>query len=257
MSFIMKNIDDSRAFNKRYNGFDVQIQDQYSEAIDFYLCKDNGTTNPTVAMTVDDTAVTVASSTGAVVGDCINIKEGARMFQSVVSNITNNIVTFTSPVDYAFTTSAIVCFGEWDLATADGSATPVIFCLQPPSGATYDIYDITISIEDNAVMYDSTFGGITALTKGLVGRVTDGYDKNLFLCTNNGGFREYGFTTSYPDKVPSGTHAFWADKNYKTQNGVALRINGSTNDKIEIIVQDNLTGLNKLSVCVHGHLVEN
>lgn len=244
------------AYNDKYKGFDVQIQDQYSESIDFYLCKDNGTTNPTVAMSIDDVTITVASNTGAAVGDCINIRENARMFQSVISNVNGNIITFNSPVDYAFSTSAIVCFGEWNLATANGSTTPAIFCIQPPENAIYDIYDISISMEDNTAMYESTFGGITALTKGIVGRITDGYSKNLFLCNNNAGFREYGFATEYPDKVPSGTFAFWADKSFKTENGVSLRVDGSTQDKIEIIVQDDLTGLSKLAVTVHGHLVE-
>ena len=246
----------SVAYNPKYDSFDVQIQDQYSEAIDFYLCKDNGKTNPTVAMSINDVSVTVANNAGAAVGDCINISEEARMFQSIISNVNGNIITFNTPVDYAFTTSAVVCFGEWNLATANGATTPVVFCIQPPIGAVYDIYDISVSMEDNTAMYESTFGGLTALTKGIVGRITDGYSKNLFLCSNNSGFREYGFATSYPDKVPSGTFAFWADKNFKTINGSVLRIDGTTNDKIEIIVQDNLTGLSKLAVTVHGHVVE-
>jgi hypothetical protein len=237
------------------NPLPVNIQDKTSEIIDLYVCKINGTTNPTSGINVDDKQVTVANNTGAVVGDCINIQENGHYSQSIISNVAGNIISFSSPIDYAYTTSAIVYFGEWDLATANGSVTPQIFHICPPDGVKYDIYAISISIEDNTVMYESKFGGITALTNGLIGRVTDGYTKNLFLVTNNGGFREYGFITEYPDKVPTGSYAFWGNKQISRDNGVAIRLNGTTEDKIEIIVQDDLTGLSKFAITVHGHVV--
>lgn len=109
------------ALNNGLNGMDVFIQDQTTELVDLYACNLNGTTNPTTAMSVDDYTVTVDDTTGAVVGDCINIREDDRYFQSIISDTTDNIITFKSPCDYTFTTDAIVCFGEWDLSTADGS----------------------------------------------------------------------------------------------------------------------------------------
>lgn len=232
------------------------VQDQTTEPIDLYLCNEKGSTTPTAAIAVDDKTVSVASVTGAVVGECINIREGTRFFQSLITDITALVITFASPADFAFTTDAEVCFGQWDVSTANGSVTPVIFEMRPPSGAAYDIYRLSISMEDNAVMYESTFGGITQLANGLVGRVKDGYYKNLFVVVNNGGFREYGFLTEYPSKVPSGSYAFWGDKGYSDGNGVALRLDGSEGDSIQIIVQDNLTDITNIAVTAHGHVVE-
>lgn len=235
---------------------DVYIQDQYTEAIDLYLCQLNGTTNPTTPLILDGKTVTVVSTTGAVIGDCINIKDADNYFQSIVSAINGNVISFATPVDKAFGIDATVCFGEWNLATANGSVTPVTFFICPPENTIYDIYDISVSFEDNTAMYESTFGGIPQLTNGLIIRHTDGSKKNLALISNNAGFREYGFVTSYPDKVPSGTYAFWADKNYRDINGVSLRIDGTKLDRIEVIVQDDLTGLTKLAITVHGHKVQ-
>jgi len=238
-------------------GVPVNIQDQTTESIDMYLCKNNGTTNPTNPISLDDKTITVDSVTGAVIGDCIDIKEGARFFQGIITDITGSVISFASPVDYAFTENAIVYFGEWDLAQANGSVTPVTYYLQPPANATYDIYSITISITDNDTMDDSKFGGITQLTNGLVGRIDDGYTKQLFLISNNAGFREYGFDIEYPTKVPAGIYAISGKKNYHSNNGVALRIDGSTDDTINVIVQDNLTGLSKFAIVVHGHIIQN
>ena len=244
-------------YNDRYKAKQVIIQDQYSTSIDLYLCKQNGVTTLTEDVNIDDTSITVVSNTGAVVGDCINIREDTRYFQSIVSNINGNIISFASPLDYNFTTNAEVCFGEWDLSTANGTlVNPIEFSICPPPNAIYDIYEITVSFEDNAVMYESTFGGITQLTNGFIIRISDGYTKNLCLVSNNAGFREYGFDNIYEDKVPSGTYAFSAKKNYKKTNGVSLRIDGKTQDKIIVIVQDNLNALTKLAVTVHGHIVD-
>ena len=240
----------------KYGNVEVSIQDQFSTSIDLYLCSILGTTSPTTQISIDDKSTTVDNITGATVGDCINIRENDRYFQSIVNGVAGNVVSFASPCDYNFTTNADVCFGEWDLSTVNGSVNPVEFFVCPPENAKYDIYTIVVSFEDNSAMYESTFGGISALSNGFVIRITDGYTKNLCLISNNGGFKEYGFDTIYETKVPSGTYAFSANKNFKETNGVSLRIDGSTQDKIRVIVQDDLTAITKLSVSVHGHLVE-
>ena len=235
---------------------DVIVQDNTSEAIDIYLCNNKGTTNPTVAVAIDDKTVTVADTTGAVVGDCIDLKEGKRFFQSIVTNITGSVVTFASPCDAEYTTAAQVCFGEWDLAQANGSVTPVVYCMAPPPDAQYDIYSLTISMVDGSAMDDSKFGGIAALTNGLVGRRTDGTIKQLFLISNNAGFREYGFNIEYPLKPPAGKYAVAGEKLFPTKNGTVLRLNGKTLDTIDVTIQDDLTGLEKFSIVAHGHEVE-
>lgn len=220
-----------------------------------YLCKINGTTNPTSALEIDDRTITVDSNTGAVVGDCVNITEGGRYWQTIVTGIADCVITVASPCDYAFTTSASVCFGSWNL-NVDGSTTSQEFVLCSPPDIDYDIYAISIAMLDKTAMEDSKFGGLTQLTNGIVGRIYDGYTKNLFLISNNAGFRENGFYTEYPEKVPTGDYAFWANKNYSQNNGVAIRIKGVDKDKISIIVQDDLTGLDKLAIVIHGHVVE-
>jgi len=40
------------------------------------------------------------------------------------------------------------------------------------------------------------------------------------------------------------------------KNGVVVRLHGGTQDKLEIINQDDLTGLNKLAHVSQGHVVQ-
>lgn len=234
---------------------DVAIQDQFSEIINLYMCNVKATTTLTTSYAKDVKIVVVTSATGAVIGDCINISENGRVFQSIVTGIATNTINIASPTDQAFTTAAIVCFAEWDFAQSNGSVTPVIHKICPPKGAMWDITKMNFNITDGTAMDDGLFGGITALTNGLIFRVVDGYTKQMSIISNNAGFREYGFNCQYNDKAPAGLYGFSGSLNIK-ENGVVIRLNGDTNDELQIIVNDNLTTLTKFAVVCQGHTVE-
>ena len=109
---------------------------------------------------------------------------------------------------------------------------------------------------DDAAMDDSKFGSLTALTNGIIARRTDGSIANFFLVTNNAGFFQYGYDTTYPDKVPAGVYSFRARKDVRNINGTIIGLDGTTDDELQIIINDNLTGLSEFTVQVHGHIVE-
>lgn len=245
------------AYNAKYGGYDVQIQDTENTDFNIYLCKELGSTTLAVASAINDRSVTVTSATGALVGDCIDIIEGHHFFQSIIKTVVGNVITFASPLDNSFTTSAMVHFGEWNLATANGSVTPQIFSVSPPPDANYHITAISFTMTDEGTMDDSKFGSLTALTNGIVARRVDGTIANYFLISNNAGFFQYGYDTTYPDKVPAGIYSFRARKLLKEINGTIIALNGDTADELQIIVQDNLTSLSEFTVTIHGHVVEN
>jgi hypothetical protein len=235
---------------------DVAIQDQYTEIINLYMCNVQATTNFTSNIELYATSGVVANATGAVLGNCINISENGRVFQSIITGIDGTTITFVSGVDQAFTTNAVVCFAEWDFAQANGSVTPLIYKICPPAGAVWDLTKLNFSITDGAEMDDAKFGGITQLTKGLVFRVVDGYTKQMAIISNNAGFREYGFDTVYNDRA-GGTGVYGYNGSLRiTDNGVVLRLNGNNQDEFQIIVSDNLTALTKLAFIIQGHTVE-
>jgi hypothetical protein len=234
----------------------VAIQNQYSESVDLYLCETTGETNPSAEIEQDDMSFTVVSASGATQYQAVSIIENGHVFQTIVASIDGTTINIGSRADSDFSTRADVVFGNWDFSIADGSSTPVFYFAGPPSGTKWDIYSIGVAIEDNAAMYESTFGGIAQLSNGIAGALVDGIAKQLFLISNNAGFREYAFETEYPLKVPSGTYAFWAKKNFPIENGVSLRLDGDSGDQIQIPIRDNLTDITKMSVTVHGHVVE-
>ena len=211
---------------------------------------------PTLAQNLqeDDTVLNLDTSSGISVGDAVYIAEGTRHFQSVVSAIDGNAVTILSPIDYPFTSAAAVRFGKWKI-NVDGTTQKVAY-LYPPPNASMKIRKISIQIDDESVMDSSKFGGISSLTKGILFRVSNGHEKNLYLIVNNAGMSEFGFDINYDQKAPAGVYSIRADKRICDDNGTAIELNGNTDDALELYIRDDLTDLTKLTVTVSGHVEE-
>jgi len=234
----------------------VSIQDQSSEIIDLYFCRILGTTTVASPITIDAKQVTVASNSGAAQYDCIEISEDGHVFQALVTAISGNNISFNAPTDIAFSTNAVVKFGEWNM-NYDGSGATLIYTIMPPAGVKWDICRIIFGMLDDVAMDDGKFGGISPLTNGLVLRIKNGVTKNIFIVSDNGGLRERSFDVQYIDKAPAGQYGFGCRRTFNGQekNGVVIRLDGDTNDQLQILIQDNLTAITKLACVAQGHLV--
>lgn len=232
----------------------VVVSDQHSEPINLYFCDHSASTTLAADADIGDDQISVTSAAGAILYGAFGVYENGHVWQTLTSAIDGTTITTASRSDYNFSAGATVYFGNWDMSV-DGSTTPVVYYIGPPPGVKWDIYELIISMEDNTAMYESTFAGIAALTKPLTARVVDGFSKQLFVINNNGGFREQGFIVDYPAKVPAGTYAFGAYKNFPQTLGVSIRLDGDAGDRIEIPVRDNLTGITKVAMTVQGHVV--
>ena len=252
---VQQGIQATGAYNPNYKCIDVLPQDPEYIGFNLYLCSQLAQTTLASNSTLNGTTIVVTSATNITTGKAINISQGARIFQSLVKAVSGTTITIASPLDYAYTTGATVCVGNWNL-NQNGSVTPVTFAVQPPPNAKFHITAISVTMTDDATMDDSKFGSLTALTNGLIARRIDGSTANYFLITNNSGFYQAGYNTDYPTKVPSGVYAFRARKDLRNTNGNVIALDGRTNDQLQFIVRDNLTTLSEITVVVHGQITE-
>ena len=234
----------------------VEIQDQSSEVVDLYFCNKFLTTKPTAGIALEARSINVASVAGVSAGDCLDIYENGRAFQAIIQSVVSLTITFNCPADQAFTTNAVVKVGKWNM-NVNGSVTPSIYTIQPPVWTKRDITRIIVGITDDAAMDDGKFWWIASLTNGLVCRVKDWYYKNLFVVSDNGWWRERCFDIAYSDKAPAWTYWFGCIKRFNWQDNhwVVIRLDWDTNDQLQIIIQDNLTGLTKLAIVAQWHTV--
>jgi hypothetical protein len=241
-----------------FGAIDVAQQDQTSGTIDLLLFNNSGTFTLAATATVDSNTITVTAGHTIAVGHVVMLLEGARYSQFIVTAVVTNTITLDSPMDYAYTTGATGQNGSPNMGV-NGSVTPVIFQIGPLTGQSWDIVRILFVIESSGQPDSTKFGDIgSGLTNGIVLRQKNSANFNQFNCKTNGDFAARAYDISYDDRAsPASDYFFRARRTFggTSKTGVVLRIKGTDSDKIQIIVQDNLSTLLKMNAVVQGHIV--
>lgn len=246
----------TKAFNPLAESVDVNIQDQISDPVEALFVQELGTAAIASPVSVDDKVVNVEAGHSIVAGNILNIREGGNFTQLEVVSVSVNAITVDSPLDKNYSVNASVIVGNKNM-NVDGSVTPVVFCIKAPPDKKYDITRFTFAGTDDTAMDDSKFCGISALTNGLAFRKCNGAIKNLLNIKTNGDWALAAYDREYPEKVPAGVYAISVRKTYAGQekSGVALRMDGSKDENLSFVIQDDLTGITSIYAKAHGHEV--
>ncbi len=236
----------------------INVQDQHTEIVDLYLHNNLAELTMTADMVIDDTDVDVLTGHGAVAGDVLCFKGSGRYTQVTVLSSTATNIVFDTPIDFGYAVATgSLHRGIGDLAV-DGALSPVVYHITPPAGVEWDITRLISHIEDSTAMDDGLFGGMGALTNGIVVRVNNGIYKNIMNVKTNGEFEERAYNREYIAKPPAGTgHAMNVRRTFAGQekNGVTIRLSGDLGDELQIIIQDDLTDLDHFHCVAQGHVV--
>lgn len=251
----------SRMFNPTSSALDVSVQDQTSQVVDLHLMNVLASVTLANPVSVDDLTIDLEAGHGfvAAAGETICLQEGSNFYQAEVLSVATNEITVDTPVDSAFTVAATAQRGS-NLLNVDGSSTPVVFRVSPQNltGIQWDIVRIIFQITDDVAMDDGKFGGIAALTNGIVVRAKDGNTKNIFNAKSNGELASHMYDVVYSDKAPAGEYGLRARRTFggQSKNGVVIRLVGSDSDELQVLVQDNLSALLTFTAIAQGHIVE-
>jgi hypothetical protein len=244
-------------------GLDVNLQDQHTEVLDLYLMDPTGSASFVSNRSLDDKNFVISGDMPAT-GNTLCVKENSAFYQATIlsfaSTGANWDVTVDTPLDYAYTTGALLHYGPKNMVV-DGSSTPREFIVSPSglaSGIEWDITNIYFHLLDQTAMDDEKFGGIDKLTNGVVLRAENGTTKNIYNIKSNGEFSVRNEHLTYSDKAPAGYFGLTTDRHFggQSNNGVTIRLAANSNDTLKIIIQDNLTGLDEFHAIVQGHVVE-
>jgi len=237
---------------------DVFLQDATTNIIDYYVPIPKEILELSQTPIVGSYIVDVVDASNVIVGDYIVIKYGLRAYQAQVLSINVNELTMDTPIDCSCSLDAIIESRTINLAV-DGSVSPVVADFAPPPGAVVDINVIGFFMLDEDDMDDGTFGGIPELTKGVVLRKrldSSGYI-TIFNAKTNGDLSKRA-VMNYTDKAPAGQYGLRASKYMNGQggNGVAIRLDGGKDESLQLIIQDDLTGLISFTAVARGHIVD-
>lgn len=240
-------------------GIDIHDADVHQEVITHYMYRVLGTHTLSSLIDAGDYQFTVSDATGIVQESYLHITDvntGAHDHELLlVNDVTGSVVTVNRQIDWDYTIAGTTIQRVSKSANVVGSiASPVIYYIQPPASEVWHITGLGVFISDDAAMDDSDFGGLDALSNGIVLRrnsATTGYD-TILHARYNSAFALKGFNIEYPAKAPAGTYSMRGRMDVKGLMDSVFRITSA--DRLEWVIQDDLSALLDLSFVVFAHI---
>jgi len=223
-------------------------------------------TTVATATTGDGTEYTldIADATGFANNDYIHINTTSEesTFPQIISASpalpTTGPVTLTLDrrLDNAHSVGDTVTKVIIDMASQTATmASPQEYFIGPPVGEVWHITRLLFSMTHGSAGDLSLFGDITALTNGVLLRAR--IDSNYGTFTNwktNADIKDDMYDVGFDDRAGGGGRYSTSGRGTFRNAGAIVRLDGDTNDRIEIYIQDDITALDSFTMKFQGHL---
>lgn len=248
------------AISSHSGALNVHISDVHEVPVnDFFHLHDGVATTLTTAIAVGDTSIAVTSAAGFVVGNHIHVLNGSNelLFPKITA-IVSNVITVDSPFSNVFPIAGTsIEHVITNLANTVGTlAAPISYKVTPQAGEQYHLLRmIGSAVHPTLANDDGTFGGLPALLNGCVIRGYNGTTGKFSKFTawhDNSDIISDMFDVVYSDAPKFGKFGMrfrWTI----SKVGVAVKLDGDAGDYIEILIQDDLTGLDSFTIKAQGH----
>ena len=210
----------------------------------------------TVAISSGDIVISVADGSKFSVGDFIEIGHVGSIEQGFpkITIIATNDLTLDRSLDHDHPIGEHIITVLENMNVNGSLASPSIFIVKPLSNEVWNIYRLNLHMADGTAMDDGMFGGISALTNGVQLRLNDEDGMlHLALWKSNADIALDIYDVTYAPKAPAGEFGFRGRWTFKKSNTV-IKLDGRLGDKLELLIQDNLTELIEFKVKVQGHV---
>lgn len=210
------------------------------------------------ALSKNTKVVTLDSALLFSVGDIVDIQQGAEHIHHYrqITSITGDTVTLDAFADVDFNLGSTIVKTNINMAI-DGSITPVTFRIPTNASEFNHLETLTITATHTNPGDDEKFCGIPALENGLHVRVSrnngESYETVAVWKTNQQMRSDMGNAFEYLPAAPSGLDSTVGSYNFFDKSGAIELLQGSNNDALEFIIQDDLSGLSSLLIKIHGH----
>jgi hypothetical protein len=237
----------------------VNVHDQTTRSLDFDFGRLDNLTTLSAQADPDDRTITLTSTTGFVDGTTVGIFSAddtdITYLGTQVGAPAGNVITLDTPIDQEMQINSAVAGVETNM-NVDGSSTTQVFQIGPVGVGSTLVVDITRimgHILDSTVMDDSKFGGITALTNGVVLRHNNSVIHNIWNVKSNADLALLCYDFRYADNAPGGQYACNFRNTYGGQGAHGVVLELQPGDYLEVLIQDDLTGLDQFNMMAQGH----
>lgn len=221
--------------------------------------------NPTLAVdtVVDSRNITLTAGHGltspaslGLIMELADAANGSFFIQAAITAVVGDVITLDSPVNRIYAAASSLVAVSSDEMAIDGSVTPVIFKVLPFSLQQGNISRVLLEMRDASDMDFTTFGGLPILDNGVVLRVNngDGTFRHLHNFKDNGDIIEAAFDHSFLEAKGGSTRGFTSRITWgsESKHGAVIRLDGTLGQGLELIIQDDLTGLLRMHWTAQG-----
>jgi hypothetical protein len=241
-------------------GLCVNVKEKFNRLLDFIFYQPLGFSALNTSASKGSYELDLIDSFGFLSGDVVivEIENEVVFFARQIGSPVGNVITLDTPLDRDFDESETSIYTATDNMNVDGSAFPESFQIGLVSGTdelTFDITRLMGYIQDGTAMDDSKFGGIPALTNGILLRIVGLTTTTIWNLKSNADISLLCYDISYTDKAPAGSYGLKFRNSFagREKHGVTIRL--SPGEYLEILIQDDLTDLEKFNIMAQGHVV--
>jgi len=203
------------------------------------------------------TQVTLTSATGFAVGNRIRITgECTENICGQITVLVGDVATLDRPLDNSYLSGDSVTKMIPSMNVSGTLASPESFKVVPPSDEVWHLAEMLIEMTHGTAGDNGLFGDLSALTNGVVLRKYDGATSSYFtfaIWKTNSDIVLDMYNIVYAARSGGGgSYGTNAKASFKN-TGAIVYLNGVAGDYLEILVQDDLTGLDSFRIKVQGH----
>lgn len=210
------------------------------------------------AATSQDTTIEVSDATDIVVGYYISFGGSSALRSPVeVIAISDTTITISRPLDLGYDADESLAILTADMNVTGTLASSQSFSIIPPAGNTWAINNLILSLVHTTAGDSGLFGDQDALTYGVLFRVYKDGSYNTHTNWKTSGDMALDMYDVRFDTRSSGGGSYGTTAQINlTDKASPIVINGDNGDYLEILVQDDLSGLTSFQARCSGYHVE-
>lgn len=246
--------------NSSGNALDIHDADVHNYIVNKYLHQHTTTvTTLTADSAVDDYQISVASGVGFAVGDYLHInttsEETTHPRITALSGTTPDVFTLDRRLDVAHVIGDAITKSIVDMSTTAGTiAAPQEYWVGPVAGEVWHLERILFELTHGTAGDLGLFGNLPALTNGVVLRVKrNGEYGTLTNWKQNSNIKVDMFDVQFDPRSGGGGSYGTTGRGTFKNTGAVLKLDGDTNDRLEVYIQDDITGLDSFTMKAQGH----
>lgn len=239
---------------------DIHDADVHSIPVNKYFSHNTGVSSTLSAATVvGDISIAVVDGSLYSAGDYIEFttEPHESIYRRVIS-VNVNVLNLDSPVDNVHSIGSVISIVNLDMNVLGSITSPVSYKFSPDAGQIYHVVRFLFSMTHSALGDLGLFGGIPEITNGAVLRGYDGASgtfRTFMNIKSNADMKNNMFDVDFDTRSGGGgIYGTSGRGSIKIGTGAVPKLDAANGDYFEILIQDDLTGLDSFKIKVQGHI---